>query len=187
MIPPIPSILPFIAKMYGWVMLNLHLVKQCLIYTGHSGSLSKPNDQIRVLKGRKKKIDYGQEAQLYSMMSGVSNGARGSLTDDLVKYRNAKFSPLNPVQFQDLMNIVLGNLSEHGNNVLDRNGYQSRKKAKKAMVHMKLFIDEASLSIVKYDMRLSEQGIRQVSKQDKGVRLYDHVKGCSCNNRISQV
>ena len=37
------------------------------------------------------------------------------------------------------------------------------------MVHMKLFIDEASLSIVKYDMRLSEQGIRQVSKQDKGV------------------
>ena len=37
------------------------------------------------------------------------------------------------------------------------------------MLHLKLFIDEASLAIVKYDMRLSENGIRQVSKQDKGI------------------
>jgi hypothetical protein len=128
----------------------------------------KPNDQLRVLKGRKKQIDYGREAQLYSMMSGVSNGARGSLTDDLVKYRDAKYSPFNPANFRSY-EYSFGKSVRSGNNVLVVLNIDPRKKAKKAMVHLKVFIDEATLSIVKYDMRLSENGIRHVSRQDKGI------------------
>jgi hypothetical protein len=129
---------------------------------------AKPNDQLKVLKGRKKNIDYGQEAQLYSMMSGVSNGARGSLTDDLVKYRNAKYSPLNPSNFRTY-DYSFSKSLKSGNARLIVLDINPAKKAKKAMLHLKLFIDEESLAIVKYDMRLSENGIRQVSRQDKGV------------------
>jgi hypothetical protein len=58
------------------------------------------NDQIRVLKGRKKKVDYSSDFRLYLWIKNFSNGARSSLGEDLVKYRMSKFSPFNPRNFR---------------------------------------------------------------------------------------
>lgn len=126
------------------------------------------NDQIRVVKGRKKAIDYGKEAQLYFWISGVSNGARGSLSEDLVKYRRAKYSPFNPVNFKYYIYEYAETLKDSSQNLIVLN-INPKKNARKAIMRMKLFLDEESLAIVKYNFELSEQGIKMVSRKDKGL------------------
>jgi hypothetical protein len=126
------------------------------------------NDQIRIVKGRKKTIDYGKEAQLYFWMSGVSNGARSSLTDDVAKYWSAKTSPFNPANARFYEYKYAGTVKE-GERSLTVLDIIPRKKARKAIARVKVYLDEESLAIVKYNVDLSEQGIRYVSKKDKGL------------------
>ena len=128
----------------------------------------KPNDEIRIIKGRKKQIDYGNDGQFYYWMSAVSNGVRGSLADDLVKYHNAKFSPLSPRNFK-YYRYEFGGIIREGNRNLLVLDVIPKQNARKGILILKLFIEEESLAIVKYDYHLSEAGVRYVSRQDNGL------------------
>lgn len=131
----------------------------------------KPNDEIRVIKGRKKQIDFGRDGQFYYWMSGVSNGARGSLADDLVKYHNAKFSPLSPRNFK-YYRYEFGGMIRDGDRNLVVLDVLPKKNARKGIIVLKLFIEEESLAIVKYDYHLSEAGVEHVSRKDNGVAYF---------------
>lgn len=126
------------------------------------------NEQIRLVKGRKKKMDYGREAQLYYWMNGTSNGARGSLSEDLVKYCRAKYSPLNPENYR-YYNYTHTETIREGDRDLLVLDVTPRRKARKGYLRMRLFLDDATLAIVKYNFALTEAGIRRVSRKDKGL------------------
>lgn len=126
------------------------------------------NEQIRLVKGRKKKIDYGSEAQLYYMMNGASNGARGSLSEDFVKYRLAKNSPLNPQNYRYYDYTHTETIREGDRDLLVLD-VTPRSKARKGYLWVRLFLDDASLAIVKYNFALTEAGVRMVSRKDKGI------------------
>lgn len=126
------------------------------------------NDEIAILKGRKKRIDFGAEAQLYHFLSGISNGVRGILYDDLLKFRDARFSPLNPENFEHYKYEFLETIHDQDRNILVIE-VSPEPKAKEAYLHMTLFLDEASLAIVRYEFHLTEEGVRYVSKKDKGI------------------
>ena len=125
------------------------------------------NDQIRVIKGRKKEINFGSDGQFYYWMSGVSNGARGSLSEDMVKYHSARNSPFNPKNYRYYEYDCTDIIREGNRNliVLDVIPKQHRK----AIIKMKVFIEEESLAIVRHDFELSEAGVRYVSRKDKGI------------------
>ncbi len=128
----------------------------------------KLNEQIRVVKGRKKKIDYGREGQLYYWMSGASNGVRGSLSEDMVKYHNAKYSPFNPANYRYYEYTHTETIREHERNliVLD---IEPRKNTRRGYIRMKVFLDEATMAIIKYNFELTSEGIRMASRKDKGL------------------
>lgn len=128
----------------------------------------KPNDQFRIIKGRKKQIDFGSDGQFYFWMSGISNGVRGSFADDLVKYHRAKFSPFSPRNYK-YYRYEYGGLIREGDRNLIVLDVLPKQNARKGILVLKLFIEEESLAIVKYDYRLSEAGVRFVSRQDNGV------------------
>lgn len=128
----------------------------------------KLNDQIRVIKGRKKNINYGREGQLYFWMSGSQNGARGCLSEDMVKYSTSKNCPFNPINYKYYDYEHTETILENDRNLIVLN-IIPRKKSRKGYLRMKVFLDEESLAIVKYNFELSEQGIRMVSRKDKGI------------------
>jgi hypothetical protein len=125
------------------------------------------NDQIRVLKGRKKKIDYGKEWQLYAWISGAANGARGTLSEDLVKYRNAKFNPFNPGNFRYYTYEHVESIKDSTRNIIVVD-ILPRNNARKALLRMKVYLDEESLAIIKCNFELSERGLQFTSRKDKG-------------------
>lgn len=128
----------------------------------------KLNDQITILKGRKKTIEYGREVTLYHWFSSISNGARGSLSEDLIKYRLAKNSPFNPANFKSYDYEYIEIIKEGDRNimVLDIN---PKPKARKGYLRTKVYLDEESLAIIRYNFELTDKGIRMVSRKDKGV------------------
>lgn len=156
----------------------------------------RPNDEIRIIKGRKKQIDYGSDGQFYYWMSGVSNGARGSMADDLVKYHNAKFSPLSQGNFK-YYRYEFGGIIRDGNKNLIVLDVLPKQNARKGILILKLFIEEESLAIVKYDYRLSDAGVKRVSRQDNGVayaimskivkatREYDKFEGTHTYKKVN--
>lgn len=127
-----------------------------------------PNDQIRILKGRKKKIDYGREGQLYFWLSGPANGARGSLAEDLVKYRNAKFNPLNPSNYKHYNYDYVETINEGDRNIIVLS-VLPKKKSSRALFNMKVFIEDESLAIVRIDFALNGKGVNYVERKDKGI------------------
>jgi hypothetical protein len=127
-----------------------------------------PNDQIRILKGRKKKIDYGKEGQLYFWLSGPANGARGSLAEDQIKYRNAKYSPFNPSNYRYYNYDYVETIKDGDRDIIVLS-ILPKKKSSKALLDMKLFIEEESLAIVRIDFSINEKGLRFVERKDKGV------------------
>jgi len=127
----------------------------------------KLNDQIRVIKGRKKKIDFGRDGQFYFWLSGISNGARGSLSEDLIKYRNSQYSPFNPKNFRYYNYDLAGTIREGDRTLLMVD--ITPKESRKAILAMKVYVDEATLTIPKYDFELSPQGVKYVSRKDKGL------------------
>jgi hypothetical protein len=140
------------------------------------------NDQIRVIKGRKKKIDYAADPQLYHWIGGISNGARGSLGNDLVKYRMANFNPFNPKNYR-YYDYEYGEIIHEADRDLIVLNILPKKNSRKALFRLKLFIDEISLVIVKYDFDLTEAGVNYVSRKDKGLPylIMSTVVGATCD------
>jgi hypothetical protein len=127
-----------------------------------------PTDQIRVVKSRKKKINLQKGGVLYYWLAGTSNGARYSLGDDMIKYRNNKWSVFNPSQFK-YYKFEYGGVIKDGNRSLVVVNITPKKKSKKALFNMKTFIDEDAAAIVRYEYFLTEEGVRHVEKKDKGI------------------
>lgn len=127
-----------------------------------------PNDQIRILKGRKKRIDFGKEGQLYFWLSGPANGARGSLGGDLIKYRDAKYSPLNPSNFRYYDYDYVESIKDGDQNLIVLN-ILPKKKSSRALLHMKVFIEEGSLAIIRIDHSLNETGVKHAERSDRGL------------------
>jgi hypothetical protein len=125
------------------------------------------NDQIRVLKGRKKKIDYSSDFQLYLWIKNFSNGARSSLGEDLVKYRTHKFSPFNSRNFR-YYDFNVAEVIQNGDRNLVVIEVLPKKNTRKAFFNMKIFVDEASFAIVRYDWDLTKAGVDYVERKDKG-------------------
>ena len=128
------------------------------------------NDHIRVLKGRKRKIDFGQDGQFLNWMSGISNGVRGVLANDLVKYRNGKLNPFNPKNYDNYEYVISEMMKENRSNLIILDILP--KQRRRALMKMKLYIDEASLAIVRYDLSLSERGVRYVERKDNGFAYF---------------
>jgi hypothetical protein len=129
----------------------------------------KLNDQIRVIKGRKKNIHFsGKDAQLYYWISGISNGPRGSLGNDLVKYHKSDFSPFNPGNFR-YYNYDYSETIHEGDRDLAVIDIAPKNKSRKALLQLRAYLDEASFAIVKYDYETTEAGTRRTERKDKGV------------------
>lgn len=126
------------------------------------------NDQIRIVKGRKKQIDFGKDAQFYFWMGGISNGARGSLSDDFVKYNRSEFLPSNPKNYKYYEFDYVGTIDEGGRNLIVID-IVPKKNSRKALLVMKMFIEEESNAIVRINYHLSEAGIRRTGRKDKGL------------------
>jgi hypothetical protein len=126
------------------------------------------NDQIRIIKGRKKDIHFSTDGQFYYWLSGISNGARGSLGEDLVKYRNSDFSPFNPSNFR-YYNYTYVETIRDGDRNLTVIDVAPRKKSRKAILRMRVWIDEESFAIAKYTYETTKAGVRRTERKDKGL------------------
>jgi hypothetical protein len=127
----------------------------------------KPNDQFRILKGRNKQLDFSADPQLYYWLRGTSNGIRGSLAEDMIKYyKTNKYSPLNQANFQyyKYEHVETVNDGQRRLIVLD-----VVPKGKKGVIQMRLYIEENSFAIVKYNFELTEKGKSLASRKDKHI------------------
>lgn len=127
----------------------------------------KRNDQIRIIKGRKKKINFGKDPQFLYWISNVSNTARSSLLEDIVKYNKVKQTPFYPTNYKYYEYACSRTIQEHDRNIIVMDIYPKRK-ARKGYVKMTMYIDEASLAIVKIDLEPTPEGIQYINKHEKG-------------------
>jgi hypothetical protein len=133
-----------------------------------AGDRKNPTDQLRIVKSRKKKIDLGKGGILYYWLAGPANGARFSLGEDMIKYRDTKWSVFNPRNFRYYTFEYVGAISD-GHRQLVIIDIKPKKKSRKALFNMRAYIDEDASTMVRYDYELTEEGVRRVEKQDKGV------------------
>jgi hypothetical protein len=128
----------------------------------------KLNDQIRIIKGRKKKIDFGGDAEFYFWISGISNGARSSLAADLIKYHKVGYSPISPKNFKHY-NYNYTETIQEGDRSLAVIHILPKKNSRRGIFETRIFIDEESFAIVKYDYETTKRGIRISERQDHGL------------------
>lgn len=140
------------------------------------------NDKIRIIKGRKKPINFAGDGRFYYWMSGISNGARGSLGEDFIKYNKHEVSPWNPRNFR-YYNYDYRETIHEGQRDLAVIDITPKKQSRKGILHMKLYVDEASYAIVKYDLEATEAGIRRVERKDKGLgyAIMSKLEGLATN------
>ena len=124
-------------------------------------------DQIRVLKGRKQKLirkPAWSRDPFYGWLGGLSNGARGSLGEDILKYLTAKNNPLNPKNFK-YYNFELTDIIDEGSKSLYVIDVSPSKKAPRSKLTTigKLYINTVSLALERNDWKLSPNGIRNVN------------------------
>lgn len=131
----------------------------------------KRNDQIRIIKGRKKHVDFGRDGQFLFWISNVSNTARSILREDLVKYSNVKLTPFNPRNFRFFNYEHTETLLEHGQNLMIID-ISPKQKSRRGYVRSKVYVDEASLAIVKIDIEVTTDGIKYINKHQKGGLAY---------------
>jgi len=124
-------------------------------------------DQIRILKGRKKEIKYHWDPQFFGFISNISNTAKSTLGEEPLKNVNAKQSVFNPENYRYYDCVYQETIQEGDRNLLLLEIFP-KQKAKKGLVNVKLYIDEASLAIVKFALDLSPAGVKYVNKHGKG-------------------
>jgi hypothetical protein len=137
------------------------------IYRIHKAE-EKLNDQIRIIKGRKKKIEFGSNVQLYAWISGISNGARGSLGEDQIKYNKLGYSPFSAKNYRYYNYDYVETIHEDDRDLVVIH-ILPKKKSRKAIFETKVFIDEESLAIVRCDYKATETGVRLTERKDKGI------------------
>jgi hypothetical protein len=125
------------------------------------------DDQIRILKGRKKEIKHQWDSQFFGFISNITNTAKSTLGEEPLKQLSNKRSIFNPARFK-YYECVLQEPVQEGDRKLLVLEMFPKNNAKKAYVYLKLYLDEASLAIVKYEFSLTPAGVAYVNKHGKG-------------------
>lgn len=128
-------------------------------------------DQIRIIKGRKKKVSPQLDPQLYYHLSNIMNTAYSSLNEDLQKYLDAKHNFLNERNFRYLDCDYKETVREGERNLLVLY-IQPKGENKRVLVRGKLYIDEASLALVRCEWEATPTGIVYCNRHQKGGLNY---------------
>jgi hypothetical protein len=126
----------------------------------------KFNDQLRILKGRKKEIKLPSDMLYYSL--SLSNGARGNLGNDFVKSINDDYHPLNQSNFK-YYQFEFGDIVQDGSKLTQVINMRPKKKSRKGLMNMKLFIDQETMAFKRIQAELTKEGVDFVERADKGV------------------
>lgn len=124
-------------------------------------------DQIRIIKGRKKKVDWSKDPQLYSWIGNITNTAYSSLNEDLQKYLDAKHNILNERNFRYYTCDYKETIREGNRNLLVLY-LQPKEDSRKALVRAKLYIDEATMALVRGELETTPAGIDYLNRHEKG-------------------
>jgi len=128
-------------------------------------------DQIRILKGRKKKVDWSKDPQLYYWIGNIMNTAYSSLNEDLQKYLDAKRNILNERNFRYYNCDYQETVREGDRNLLVLS-LQPKDDSRKALVRAKLYIDESSMALVRCEMETTPAGVDYINGHQKGGISY---------------
>ncbi|CCH53183.1 peptidase M1 membrane alanine aminopeptidase [Fibrisoma limi BUZ 3] len=114
----------------------------------------KPNDQLKLISGRKK--EYDRSRHNLPPFVNLSNGANSSLYGDLVKLPNDKNNLINTrnIRYYDLSLSVLA-----GNRPMYVITFNPGKRKRKAYVKGKLYIDAQSLAFVRTEWQITQAGL----------------------------
>ncbi|MCF6403087.1 carboxypeptidase-like regulatory domain-containing protein [Chitinophaga filiformis] len=124
-------------------------------------------DQIRIIKGRKKTVDWSKDPQFYSWISNVTNTAYSSLNEDLQKYLDAKNNILNERNFRHYICDYKETIREGDRNLLVLQ-LQPKEDSRKALVRAKIYIEEASHAMVRCEMETTPAGVDYLNRHEKG-------------------
>jgi len=131
----------------------------------------KPNDQIRIVKGRKKDVHFGNDLQFYYWMSSITNSARSSLGEDWIKYRQARSVPFNPANYRYYEYDYVESIKEGDRTVLVVD-IVPKERARKGILRVRVYLEEQSLAIVRIDFEAAPSGIRWINRHQKGGIAY---------------
>ncbi|PSL29012.1 M1 family aminopeptidase [Chitinophaga ginsengisoli] len=133
--------------------------------TYHTGRDHK--DQIHIIKGRKKKVDWSKDPQLYGWISNITNTAYSSLNEDLQKYLDAKNNILNERNFRYYTCDYKETIREGDHNLLVLT-LQPKDDSRKALVQAKIYIDEATMALVRCELKTTPAGNDYLNRHQKG-------------------
>ncbi|PWV46514.1 M1 family aminopeptidase [Chitinophaga sp. S165] len=128
-------------------------------------------DQVRILKGRKKKVDWSKDPQLYNWIGNILNTAYSSLNEDLQKYLDAKRNILNERNFRYYICDYKETIREGDRNLLVLQ-LLPKEESRKALVKAKFYIDEADMALVKCEMETTPAGVDYLNSHQKGGISY---------------
>ncbi|MET6996967.1 M1 family aminopeptidase [Chitinophaga defluvii] len=124
-------------------------------------------DQIRILKGRKKEIKHHWDPQFFGFISNISNTAKSTLGEEPLKNIKAPRSVFNPENYRYYDCVYQETIREGDRHLLVLEIFP-KQKSKKGLLNAQLYIDEASLAIVKFKWDLSPAGVKYVNRHGKG-------------------
>ncbi|HEY1165207.1 MAG TPA: M1 family metallopeptidase, partial [Chitinophaga sp.] len=124
-------------------------------------------DQIRILKGRRKKVIPRVDAQLQNYIGNIMNTAYSSLNEDLQKYLDEKHNFLNERNFRYLNCDYKETVREGERNLLVLY-VEPKGNNKRVLVSGKLYIDETSLALVRCEWEATPTGLDYANRRQKG-------------------
>lgn len=128
-------------------------------------------DQIRIIKGRKKKVDWSKDPQLYQWIGNITNTAYSSLHEDLQKYLDVKHNILNERNFRYYTCDYRETIREGDRNLLVLY-LQPREDSRKALVQAKIYVDEATTALVRCELETTPAGNDYLNHHQKGGLSY---------------
>jgi hypothetical protein len=128
-------------------------------------------DQIRIIKGRKKKVDWSKDPQLYSWLGNIMNTAYSSLNEDFQKHLDGKYNILNERNFRYYTCDYKETIREGDRDLLVLY-LQPKEDSRKGLVRAKLFIDEANKALVKCELETTPAGNEYLNRHQKGGLSY---------------
>jgi len=124
-------------------------------------------DQIHILKGRRKKVDWSKDPQLYNWIGNITNTAYSSLNEDLQKYLDAKHNILNERNFRYYTCDYTETVREGDRNLLVLS-LHPKEDSRKALVRAKIYVDEATMALVRCEMQTTPAGNDYLNSHQKG-------------------
>jgi hypothetical protein len=144
---------------------NIRLAGDTLNY--NESGLAINGEQWKVTDYGPKKSFSSRDFAFYNWISHINNAPGGALHEDIIKYAATKYSILNPAYFR-YYNYFLDTLLKDQLVI----AVMPRDHNKKGFVSGRLFIDTASLALVKCELVASPAGIRHVNRHGRGGVRY---------------